>query len=588
MNIPNRLEQLRLWMKQRNLSAYIIPSTDPHCGEYVPEYWEVRKWISGFTGSAGTAVVTLSQAALWTDSRYFIQARQQLEGTGFELMKERVEGTPTQGEWLKKVLPSGSVVGLCGEMFAQQSFEDLLFEITPDLVLESTEDPFTTLWGNRPALPELPVYPQPLYYAGRTTSEKLSHIRLKLEEIGCEAILLSALDEVAWTTNLRGSDIHCNPVFVSYLLIKQDMATLYINKKKVTQAIADSLQEQGITFADYPQVFEDIAGLSSLWLAPGSTNHAIYQHLNEQCRIYQDDSPVSLMKAIKNEAEIGGFRLAMLHDGIAMVKFLHWLIPAVQAGGQTECSIADKLDKFRSEYSDYQGVSFDTIAGYQAHGAIVHYEPTPESDIPVLPEGLLLLDSGGQYPEGTTDITRTIALGPVTDEMKRDYTLILKGFIQLGLAKFPEGTCGTQLDILARQAIWSEGKNYFHGTGHGVGSHLCCHEGPHQIRMNHMPAALRAGMTVTDEPGLYIEGKYGIRTEDTLLVVPFMETEFGRFLQFEHLTLCPIDTTPIELSLLTPVEKDWLNQYHKHVYETLLPYLSAEVTEWLKEATKSI
>lgn len=588
MNIPNRLEQLRLWMKQRNLSAYIIPSTDPHCGEYVPEYWEARKWISGFTGSAGTAVVTLSQAALWTDSRYFIQARQQLEGTGFELMKERVEGTPTQGEWLKKVLPSGSVVGLCGEMFAQQSFEDLLFEITPDLVLESTEDPFTTLWGDRPALPDLPVYPQPLYYAGRTTSEKLSHIRLKLEEIGCEAILLSALDEVAWTTNLRGSDIHCNPVFVSYLLIQQDKATLYINKKKVTQAIADSLQEQGITFADYPQVFEDIAGLSSLWLAPGSTNHAIYQHLCEQCRIYQDDSPVSLMKAIKNEAEIGGFRQAMLHDGIAMVKFLHWLIPAVQAGGQTECSIADKLDKFRSEYSDYQGVSFDTIAGYQAHGAIVHYEPTPESDIPVLPEGLLLLDSGGQYPEGTTDITRTIALGPVTDEMKRDYTLILKGFIQLGLAKFPEGTCGTQLDILARQAIWSEGKNYFHGTGHGVGSHLCCHEGPHQIRMNHMPAALRAGMTVTDEPGLYIEGKYGIRTEDTLLVVPFMETEFGRFLQFEHLTLCPIDTTPIELSLLTPVEKDWLNQYHKHVYETLLPYLSAEVTEWLKEATKSI
>ena len=588
MNIPNRLEQLRLWMKQRNLSAYIIPSTDPHCGEYVPEYWEARKWISGFTGSAGTAVVTLSQAALWTDSRYFIQARQQLEGTGFELMKERVEGTPTQGEWLKKILPSGSVVGLCGEMFAQQSFEDLLFEITPDLVLESTEDPFTTLWGNRPALPDLPVYPQPLYYAGRTTSEKLSHIRQKLEEIGCEAILLSALDEVAWTTNLRGSDIHCNPVFVSYLLIQQDKATLYINKKKVTQAIADSLQEQGITFADYPQVFEDIAGLSSLWLAPGSTNHAIYQHLCEQCRIYQDDSPVSLMKAIKNEAEIGGFRQAMLHDGIAMVKFLHWLIPAVQAGGQTECSIADKLDKFRSEYSDYQGVSFDTIAGYQAHGAIVHYEPTPESDIPVLPEGLLLLDSGGQYPEGTTDITRTIALGPVTDEMKRDYTLILKGFIQLGLAKFPEGTCGTQLDILARQAIWSEGKNYFHGTGHGVGSHLCCHEGPHQIRMNHMPAALRAGMTVTDEPGLYIEGKYGIRTEDTLLVVPFMETEFGRFLQFEHLTLCPIDTTPIELSLLTPAEKDWLNQYHKHVYETLLPYLSAEVTEWLKEATKSI
>lgn len=588
MIIPNRLNQLRHWMQQHQLSAYIIPSTDPHCGEYVPEYWEARKWISGFTGSAGTAVVTLDKAALWTDSRYFIQARQQLEGTGFQLMKERVEGTPTQGEWLKQVLPAGSAIGLCGEMFAEQEFEGLQAEIAPDLQLVSTEDPFDELWTGRPSLPDTPVYQQPLYYAGRTTAEKLSDIRLQLEAIGCEAILLSALDEVAWTTNLRGSDIHCNPVFVSYLLILQDSATLYINTKKIPEGRGLELQEQGITLAEYHQVFKDINGLSSLWLSPGSTNHAIYQQLNSQCRVYQDSSPVSLMKAVKNEAEINGFRQAMLHDGIAMVKFLHWLKPAVQAGGQTECSIADKLNQFRSEYSDYQNVSFDTIAGYQAHGAIVHYEPTPESDIPVLPEGLLLLDSGGQYPEGTTDITRTIALGPVTDEMKRDYTLILKGFIQLGLAKFPEGTCGTQLDILARQAIWNEGKNYFHGTGHGVGSHLCCHEGPHQIRMNHMPAALRAGMTVTDEPGLYIEGKYGIRTEDTLLVVPFMETEFGRFLQFEHLTLCPIDTTPIEMSLLTPVEKDWLNQYHKRVYDTLLPYLSAEVTEWLKEATKSI
>lgn len=588
MNIPDRLFLLRQWMLQQHLSAYIIPSTDPHCGEYVPEYWEVRKWISGFTGSAGTAVVTLDKAALWTDSRYFIQARQQLEGTGFELMKERIEGTPTPGEWLKQILPADSSVGLCGEMFAQQGFEELLSDLSPKLKLISTEDPFTTLWAGRPSLPVAPVYEQPLCYAGRTVSEKLADIRMQLETAGCEAILLSALDEVAWTTNLRGSDIHCNPVFVSYLLIQQEMATLFINKNKVPQSIVKTLQDQGITLAEYGQVFEDIADLNSLWLAPSSTNHAIYQHLGKQCLIHQQPSPVSLMKAVKNEAEINGFRQAMLHDGIAMVKFLHWLKPAVQSGGQTECSIAEKLNKFRSEYTEYHGVSFDTIAGYQDHGAIVHYEPTPESDIPVLPEGLLLLDSGGQYPEGTTDITRTIALGPITDEMKRDYTLILKGFIQLGLAKFPEGTCGTQLDILARQAIWNEGKNYFHGTGHGVGSHLCCHEGPHQIRMNHMPAALRAGMTVTDEPGLYIEGKYGIRTEDTLLVVPFMETEFGRFLQFEHLTLCPIDTTPIEMSLLTPIEKDWLNQYHKRVYDTLLPYLSADVTEWLREATKSI
>ncbi|MCF0160131.1 MAG: aminopeptidase P family protein, partial [Bacteroidaceae bacterium] len=456
------------------------------------------------------------------------------------------------------------------------------------LALVSTEDPFCELWEDRPSLPDHPVYLQPAYLTGRTVAEKLSDIRAELQRTESNAMLLSALDEVAWVTNLRGADIDCNPLFISYLLIRKDSATLYINKAKVPSDIGQALQAEGIALAEYASVFADIAELDSVWLAPNSTNRAIFQHLDGTCRVHSAASPVALMKAVKNDAELQGFHQAMLYDGIAMVKFLHWLKPAVEAGGQTECSIVRQLDRFRAEHEGYLGVSFDTIAGYQAHGAIVHYEPTEESDIPVRPEGFLLLDSGGQYLEGTTDITRTIALGPVTDEMKRDYTLILKGFIQLGLAKFPEGTCGTQLDILARQAIWNEGKNYFHGTGHGVGAHLCCHEGPHQIRMNHMPAVLRAGMTVTDEPGLYIEGKYGVRTENTLLVVPFRETEFGRFLQFEHLTLCPIDTEPIEIKLLTAEERNWLNQYHQTVFHALSPHLPEEVVEWLKQATKEI
>lgn len=586
MDVLNRVEKLRGWMKEQGIHAMVIPSTDPHCGEYVPLHWEVRKWISGFTGSAGTAVVTSDHAALWTDSRYFIQAKQQLAGTGYELMKERIPGTPSVGEWLSSQLKDNSKVAICGEMFPRGERENLAHELSEGLSLISVKDPFQELWEDRPSLPTTPVYEQPLVYTGTTTGAKLSAIREELEKNHVSAILVSALDEIAWITNLRGDDVHCNPVFVSYLLVQKEKATLYINAGKISQDLEATLLCQGIQCKPYTQVFDDVHAQNSLWLDPVSTNQAIYESL--QVIPFEKRSPVVFMKSVKTTQEIQGFRQCMLRDGVAMVKFLKWLRPAVEDGHETELSISKKLESFRAEQDLYTGISFDTISAYAHHGAIVHYEPDEDSDIPVKPEGFLLLDSGAQYLDGTTDITRTISLGPLTQEMKEDYTLVLKGFIQLGLAKFPEGTCGTQLDVLARQFMWKAGKNYLHGTGHGVGSHLCVHEGPHQIRMNHMPALLKAGMTVTDEPGLYLEGRYGIRTENTLLIVPYMDTAFGSYLQFEHLTLCPIDKEPILLDQLSPEEISWLNEYHQQVFYKLSPFLNEDETEWLKEATKSI
>ncbi|MDO4956725.1 MAG: aminopeptidase P family protein [Bacteroidales bacterium] len=588
MDILLRLENLRRWMTNNHLDAFIVPSTDPHCGEYIPEHWEARKWVSGFTGSAGTIVVTLKEAALWTDSRYFIQATQQLKGTGIQLMKDRMPGTPSIGNWLLSTLQEGCVVGLCGEVFANQEVECLFNEISPCLSIVSTEDPFNILWENRPLIPTNPLYIQPLRFAGKSTKEKLDDIRHEMSLAKVENYLLCALDEIAWVTNLRGNDVHCNPVFVSYLLISQNTATLFINTQKLTEEVRLHLEESGISVADYSKVFNAISKVDSILLDGGTTNHAVFNSLSATCKVKMQKSPVAYMKAIKNQAEIEGFHQAMLRDGIAMVKFLKWLIPAVEKGGETELSVSNKLAQLRAEQPYYIDISFDTIAGYQHHGAIVHYEPTAETDVLLKAEGFLLLDSGAQYLDGTTDITRTIALGPVTSEMKHDYTLILKGFIQLGLAKFPDGASGTQLDILARAALWKDGKNFFHGTGHGVGSHLCVHEGPHQIRMNYMPAPLHAGMTVTDEPGLYLEGKYGIRTENTLLIVPYLETDFGRFLQFEHLTLCPIDTTPIDKKMLTAEEIEWLNNYHQTVYDKISPFLNTEEKTWLANATQPL
>ena len=587
MTIAQRLEALREVMRREHLAAFIFPSTDPHQGEYIPDHWKGREFISGFNGSAGTAVVTLTSAALWTDSRYFIAAEEQLKGTEFQLMKLKIEGTPTIAEWIGKECEAGAEVGVDGMVNSTNSVKELIGDLRHQggITLRTNLDPLAQIWTNRPDIPLNPVEIFPLEYAGEATHDKLSRIRRALRQQHADGMLMSALDDIAWTLNLRGTDVHCNPVFVSYLLISSTTTTLYVDQRKLTPEVLAYLKAENITVDDYENVGKGLKDYFeyNILLDPDEVNYSLYKKVSRE--IIEAESPVKRMKTVKNKTEIAGFHRAMIKDGIALVKFLKWLKPAVEAGGQTEISIDKKLTSLRAEQPLYRDISFDTIAGYQAHGAIVHYEATPETDIPLKPEGLLLLDSGAQYLDGTTDITRTIALGPITDEQKKIYTLVLKGHIQIELCKFPSGSSGTQIDILARKDMWREGLNYLHGTGHGVGTYLNVHEGPHQFRMEWKPAPLIAGMTITDEPGIYLPGKYGARTENTLLIVPYMETEFGKFLQFESLTLCPIDKTPIIIEMLTPEERQWLDDYHQMVYERLSPHLTPDEQAWLKEAT---
>lgn len=593
--INQRLEKLREVMRREHLSAFIFPSTDAHQSEYVADHWQGRAWISGFNGSAGTAVVTMYSAALWTDSRYFIAAEEQLRGTEFQLMKLKVEGTPTISDWIASELSQNEdecrEVGLDGMVNSYNDTMALISDLRKagGITVRTNFDPLEQIWMNRPAIPENPVEIQSLNFAGETVDDKIQRIRKALREHHADGILVSALDDIAWTLNLRGTDVHCNPVFVSYLLISSDQVSLFVNPKKISSEVKAYLDEHGISLFDYNQVEEGLESYAdyNILLDGDETSFCLWKSVKCQ-EIIAAKSPIPVMKAVKNATEIEGYHRAMLRDGVAMVKFLKWLKPAVEAGGQTEMSIDKKLTSLRAEQNLFRDISFDTIAGYQAHGAIVHYEATPETDAPLLPEGLILIDSGAQYQDGTTDITRTIALGPVTEEMKHIYTLVLKGHIQLELAKFPDGASGTQIDALSRECMWREGYNFLHGTGHGVGSYLNVHEGPHQIRMEWKPTPLRAGMTVTDEPGLYLKGKFGVRIENTLLIKNFVETAFGKFLQMESLTLCPIDTAPIDVDMLLLEEVEWLNAYHREVFEKLSPYLEDEEVGWLAEATKPL
>lgn len=589
--IQQRVNSLRAYLKAHGLNAFIFPSTDPHMGEYVPDHWKAREWISGFNGSAGTAVVTDDRAAVWTDSRYFLAAGEQLEGTPFELMRQGLPETPSPTEWLATVLPKGSMVGVNGMTNTAEFTETLRQTLQKQGIgINTACDPAAELWNGRPQLPVAPVCEQPLEFAGRSRAEKMQTVRDILSGQRCDGILISALDEIAWLLNLRGTDVECNPVFVSYLLLTQSDATLFIAPEKFTPEIKTALEADGVSIRPYAAVAEVLAAypFPSLSLCRATTCHTLANALPPTCVLQDRPSPVALLKAVKNDAEITGFRRAMLRDGVAMVKFLKWLKPAVEQGGQTELSITRKLESLRTEEALYRDISFDTITGYAAHGAIVHYEPNEETDIALQPKGLVLIDSGAQYQDGTTDITRTIALGPLTEQERTDYTLVLKGHIGLARARFPEGTTGTQLDVLARQALWHNGLNYGHGTGHGVGSYLNVHEGPHQIRMNHMPTPLQAGMTVTNEPGLYRAGQHGVRIENVELIVPFTRTDFGSFLQFDALTLCPIDKVPIRTELMTPDELTWLNDYHRQVYESLSPLLDEEHRTWLAEATRPL
>lgn len=591
--IELRLARLRELMKREHLSAFIFPSTDAHQSEYVADHWRGREWISGFNGSAGTAVVTMKSAALWTDSRYFLAAEEQLEGTEYQLMRLKMEGTPTIAEWLGKELQDvqSPEVGLDGMVNSYNYVKDLSYSLRKlgGITLRTNLDPLEQIWENRPSLPANPVEIQPLEYAGETLASKVTRIRKALRELHADGMLVSALDDIAWTLNLRGTDVHCNPVFVSYLLIESDKVSLFVDDNKLSPEVKQYLQDNQVSLYKYNKVEKCLESYSEYNILLDGNETSYYLWKTVKCQeIVAAGSPIPAMKAVKNKAEIEGYRSAMLKDGVAMVKFLKWLKPAVEAGGQTEISIDEKLTSLRAEQKLFRDISFDTIAGYAQHGAIVHYEATPETDVVLKPEGLILIDSGAQYQDGTTDITRTIALGPVSQEMKHVYTLVLKAHIQLELVKFPDGASGTQLDAVGRECMWREGYNFLHGTGHGVGSYLCVHEGPHQIRMEWMPTPLRAGMTLTDEPGLYLAGKFGVRIENTVLISDYMSTEFGKFLQIEPLTLCPIDTTPIDVDMLLPEEIDWLNAYHHSVYEKLSPFLDEEEKIWLENATKPI
>ena len=585
-NIPARIEALRNYMRENGLAAYIVLSSDAHSSEYVADCWKAREWVSGFDGSAGTAVVTLDDARLWTDSRYWLAAESSLADTGFTLMKDGDNSTPSITDWLCATLEQGGVVGVDGTVCSIAEAKQWAAALsTSGLSLDASHDPFEKIWQGRPSVPTDKAVIMPCEVAGESVACKLQRLRESLANDAADGMLVTMLDEVAWLTNLRGNDVAYNPVVVSYMLVTATDVTLFILPEKLTPEVSAHLADAGIATAAYGDVWQALASYAgnTILLQPTRCNRAVLEYLNPSCQPIFKDSPVAAMKAVKNATEIDGFKQAMLAEGVAMVKLLHWLQPAVERGGITELDVDRQLTAFRSEDSRFTGLSFATIAAYGPNAAIVHYEPTEECNAPLQPRGFLLLDCGGQYTCGTTDITRTIPLGPLSEEERRSYTLVLRGHISLAMAKFPLGTCGTQLDVLARQWLWQEGENYLHGTGHGVGHFLNVHEGPHQIRMNNIPTHLVPGMTVTNEPGLYKAGRHGIRIENTMVVKYYREGEFGEFYELSPLTLCPIDKTPIIPELLGDDAREYLNSYHAMVYEKLSPYLEGEDLEYLKE-----
>lgn len=589
--INERIHALRMIFKSNNISAFIIPSTDPHLSEYVAPHWKSREWISGFTGSAGTIVILQDKAGLWTDSRYFLQAAEQLEGTGITLYKEMLPETPSIIEYLSENLNPGETVSIDGKMFSTEQVEEMKRKLTAhQLLIDTYGDPLGEIWKDRPRIPENPAFVYETQYAGKSSEEKITSIRVELKKQAIDGLFVSALDEVAWTLNLRGNDVHCNPVVISYLLITQNEVVYFISPDKLSSEVTSYLKGQHVIIQDYQDVETYLANYSggNLLMDPTKTNYAIFTAVNSACQIVRRKSPIALQKAIRNEQEIAGIHAAMIRDGVALVKFLKWLENAVPSGNETELSIDQQLHKFRAEQALYMGESFDTIAGYKEHAAIVHYSATPDSSVTLQPKGFLLLDSGAQYMDGTTDITRTIALGELIEEEKTDYSLVLKGHIALAMAKFPVGTRGAQLDILARMPLWNRGMNFLHGTGHGVGHFLSVHEGPQSIRMNENPTVLQPGMVTSNEPGVYKPSSHGIRTENLILVCKNGEGMFGEYLKFETITLCPICKKGILKEILTAEEVNWLNEYHQNVYEKLSPNLNEDESCWLRDATSPI
>ncbi|WP_108822708.1 aminopeptidase P family protein [Dysgonomonas sp. Marseille-P4361] len=588
--IHKRIKNLHTFMEDKNIHAFIIPSTDAHLSEYPASHWASREWISGFTGSAGTVVITREKAGLWTDSRYFLQAANELNNTEIELFKEGLPTTPSIEEWLISELSEGDYVGIDGGVYAAKEAIGLTHKLNlKGLHIISDYDPFSTIWNDRPEIPKNPIFVLPTEYTGESAKKKISRICDAVEKNGAESLLVASLDTIAWIFNIRGNDVKCNPVAVSYAYISRAETVLFIDPKKLTAETIDYLKSEGVTIAEYTKVFDYIAGSkSSICLDSNKVTFKLYNTIPTGSRIIDIPSPADLMKSIKNETEIQGFNNAMERDGVALVRFLMWLENAVPTGNVTEIMIPQKLVEYRSQQKNFVGESFDTISGYGPNGAIVHYHVTEESSLDVKAEGFLLVDSGAQYFDGTTDITRTIAVGPLTEQMKKDYTMVLKGHINIATAIYPQGTRGSQIDILARKALWDNGLNYLHGTGHGIGHFLNVHEGPQNIRMNENPTTLQIGMVTSNEPGLYRANQYGIRIENLVLTQHETTTEFGDFYSFKTLTLCPIDKTPIVKEMLTEKEVEWFNLYHKYVYDRLSPLLSEEEKSWLKEKTDEI
>ena len=593
--INQRIDALRALLKREGIDAFIIPSTDPHLSEYVAPYWKSREWISGFTGSAGTAVITSDKAGLWTDSRYFLQAEQQLEGSGIDLYKEMLPETPSILDFLRENLTANSVVGIDGKVFSTTQAIALQEDLAKnDITVKSIADPMNEIWTDRPPMPEAPAFIHEMKYAGKSCPDKLAAIRREMKKSEADVLLVSALDEIAWTLNIRGNDVHCNPVVVSYLIINEQETHFFIQPEKVTEELSAYLEEAGVTIHAYGDTESFVTRIpdGSIMLDMGKTNYAVYSALPPSCRVLDERSPIALLKAVRNDREIAGIHAAMQRDGVALVKFLKWLEEAVPAGNETEISVDKKLHEFRAAQPLYMGESFDTIAGYKEHGAIVHYEATPATDVPLKPEGFLLLDSGAQYLDGTTDITRTIALGPLTDEEKRIYTLVLRGHIQLGAAKFLHGCMGENLDMLARTPLWEAGLDFNHGTGHGVGFVLGVHEGPERVhwdvKRQKRHCVIEEGMIFSNEPGIYLADKFGVRIENLVVVREAEVNEYGRFLALEPLTLVPYDRDAIDLSLLSSRDVELLNAYHAKVFAAISPYLSGDELEWLKEVTEPV
>ena len=586
LSIPERVSGLRELMRSKNISAIVIPSSDPHMSEYLPNHWKAREWFSGFTGSAGTLVVTSDKAGLWTDSRYFIQATTELKNSGIELMKDGLIDTPSIVQYLALQLPKGATVSIYGEIIPISTLSTWKKQL-PNTNINIIEDLITPAWVNRPELPNSPCYIYDEKYAGESVKSKIERIRNTVP--GDRALFVSALDEIAWTLNIRGEEIQNNPVVISYLLIEKDSVILFIDSKKVTDEVRSYFKQNGITLKEYDQVFEYLSQYDGeIQMDPRTTNAQAQEAIKASTAQYLENSPIPLFKAIRNAVEIKSMKNAMIKDGVAMVQFLIWLEENVKSEKTTEIDVSDKLYELRSKQALFKGESFDTIAGYREHGAIVHYSATPETNATLLPKGFVLVDSGAQYLDGTTDITRTIALGELTEEEKVDYTAVLKGNINLSKAIFPQGTRGSQLDILARLPLWEMKKNFLHGTGHGIGQFLCVHEGPQSIRMNENPVTMHLGMLTSNEPGVYIENSHGIRIENLMLVAPLGEGLFSDYYQFDVVTLCPICTKGVLKNKLTTEEIDWLNSYHKNVYAKLAPHLNNKEQRWLEEATAKI